>query len=204
MKCSGKSKVYVLDPATGKRARDEAGKFVVELDEHGQPKRKPCQVDAMVGQTKCGAHGGRAPQARAKAAERIVEDEARGAVHRLGAPAVADPLTALGLLAGEVLAVKDALGERVNALTEIRYEDAKGGEQLRSEVVVFERALDRCAQVLGLIARLNIDERLARIEEAKAQAVVDAIAAGLAAAGVTGQAATEARRVVARKLRCVR
>ena len=203
MKCTGKSKVYIVDPATGKRARDTAGKFIVELDEHGQPLRKPCQVAPMVGQTKCGAHGGRAPQARAKAAERIVEQEARRVLHRFGGDIVTDPLTALGQLAGQVLALRDALGEQVNRLESIRYEDAKGAEQLRAEVAVYMQAIGECRQVLVAIARLDIDRRLAAIEETKARAVVAAIDSALAHAGITGPAATEARQVAARHLRSV-
>jgi hypothetical protein len=176
------------------------------------PKRKckahktngdPCPNYAMHGQLICAVHGGRARQNKAKAAERIVAEQARTVLARLDVEPVADPLTALGLLAGQVLAFKDALAEQVNRLEAIRYEDAKGAEQLRSEVAVFERALGECRQVLGLMARLDIDARLAAIEETKAQAVVAAIDAGLAAAGVTGVAATEARQVVARHLRSV-
>ena len=203
MKCTGKSKVYVLDPATGKRARDTAGKFVVELDEHGQPRRKPCEGNAMEGQTVCVTHGGRSRQAKAKAAERLVEDEARRVLARMDVPAVGDPLTELQQLAGQVVAFKNAAADLVNQLQSIRYEDAKGAEQLRAEVVVFTGALAECRQVLGLMARLDIDRRLAAIEETKARAVVAAIDSALSHAGITGAAATEARQVAARHLRSV-
>jgi hypothetical protein len=157
----------------------------------------------MVGQTKCGAHGGRSRQAKAKAAERIVEQEARRVLHRFGGDVVTDPLTALGQLAGQVLALRDALGEQVNRLDSIRYEDAKGAEQLRAEVAVYMQAIGECRQVLVAIARLDIDRRLAAIEETKARAVVAAIDSALAHAGITGQAANEAKQVAARHLRSV-
>jgi hypothetical protein len=199
-RCTGRSKVKILGP-DGKGQTGADGKVLVELDEHGKPVLRPCKANAVNGQTKCVAHGGRSPQAKAKGAERVVEEKARATLVQAGAPPVADPLTALGELAGQVLAFKDALGEQVNRLESIRFEDAKGGEQLRSEVVVLERAFDRCAQILALIAKLNIDERLAKVTERQADAVVQAIDAALAAAGITGQTATEARHAAAVRLR---
>lgn len=190
MKCSGKSKVKDADGT-------------VLLDEHDKPLRKPCAAPAMRGQRVCVAHGGKAPQARTKAAERIVAEQARQTLHKFGTATVTDPLTALGQLAGQVLALRDALGEQVNQLQSIRYEDAKGAEQLRAEVAVYMQAIGECRQVLVAVARLNIDERLARIEETKARAVVAALDAGLASAGVTGQPAEDARKVAARYLRSV-
>jgi len=55
-------------------------------------------------------------------------------------------------------------------LEEWRYTHGSG-EQLRSEVAVVERAMDRAANVLTMIAKLNLDERLVRLEEAKAALV---------------------------------
>ncbi|MFF8482340.1 hypothetical protein [Streptomyces antibioticus] len=122
----------------------------------------------------------------------------------LGVPSVDDPLAALLKLAGQVLAWQEATARLVNGLEEeVRYEDSKGSEQLRSEVVLYERAMDRAANVLAAIARLNIEERLAKVTERQAAAVVAAVEAGLAAAGVTGERVIEARRVVARHLRLV-
>jgi hypothetical protein len=55
-------------------------------------------------------------------------------------------------------------------LDSLRYE-TEFGEQLRSEVALFERAPDRCEPVLVAMARLNLDERLIRISEAQAHLV---------------------------------
>lgn len=171
---------------------------------HLKASRRRCRQPRVEGARVCRMHGAGAPQVRASAAKRVVEQQARTALHRLGADPIADPLTALSQLAGQVVALKDGLGELVNRLgDQIRYEDAKGAEQLRAEVAVYVQALAECRQVLGLMAKLDIDRRLAAIEEAKAQAVVSAIDAGLAAAGITGAAATEARQAVARRLRSV-
>ncbi len=163
---------------------------------------EPCGNWPLRGALVCRKHGGAAPQVRAAAAVRLAEQEIRAGLARLDVESVGDPFTELSKLAGQVVAFKDALAAKVNELTSIRYEaNGAGTEQLRAEVALFERALDRCAAVLGLIAKLNIDDRMARISERQAAAVVRALDAGLSHAGVTGSLAAAARAVAARELR---
>ena len=90
----------------------------------------------------------------------------------------------------------------LNGLTSPRYAGMTG-EQIRGEVQLFERAMDRCNTVLATYAKLNIDERLSRITEAQQFMVVQAIEAALSSANVTGAAAIEAKRAAARRLRVV-
>lgn len=164
----------------------------------------PCGNYPIHGATVCRSHGGSAPQVRAKAAERRVEQAALAVAARLGPAApITDPLAALADLAGEVVEWKRVCAGRVEALGEqIRYTaEGVGSEQLRAEVAVFERSLDRCDRVLGRIAQLDIDNRLARISEQQAEVVVRAIDAALTSAGVTGAVMIEARAVAARALR---
>jgi F0F1-type ATP synthase membrane subunit b/b' len=52
-----------------------------------------------------------------------------------------------------------------------RYQ-AGAGEQIRAEVALYERALDRTARLLADMARLNLDERLERLTEAQGQQIV--------------------------------
>jgi len=121
------------------------------------------------------------------------------------AVALADALRiSLAQLAGQVVAWQDALADKVNALTDIRYEDARGAEQLRSEVALYERAMDRCNTVLGQIAKLDIDTRLAAISERQAEAIIGVIEGLLDFLGVTGPQATAAKQFAARKLRAVK
>lgn len=164
-----------------------------------------CPNRRMDHQTVCYRHGGNSPQAKAGAQRREAEDklerQVRRQLARLEVAPVDNPFTALAQLAGQVVAWKDALADHVNALTELRYEDAKGAEQLRSEVALFERALDRCNTVLTNMGRLNIDDRLAVINEKQAEKVIAAVDALLLHLGISGEQATEARRFLARKLR---
>lgn len=151
----------------------------------------------------CRLHGGATPTVAKSAREEQVKAEARRTLGRLQAVPVDDPLTELKKLAGEAVAWKNLLADHVAELERLRYENPAGGEQVRGEIVLFERALDRCASILAAIARLNIDDRLARITERQADIVIRAIEAALETAGVRGEAAVEARKVAARYLRAV-
>ena len=73
-----------------------------------------------------------------------------------------DPLTALRQLAGEALALKDLLAERVSELQSWRYESVLGAEQLRSELVLLERSLDRAQKFALDLARLDLASTAAR------------------------------------------
>ncbi|MEU5426842.1 hypothetical protein AB0H73_14730 [Streptomyces olivoreticuli] len=133
-----------------------------------------------------------------------MESQALKTLAALGADPVDNPLAALSQLAGEVLGFKNALADRVNELTDIRYEgNGPAGEQIRAEVLLYERAMDRAGALLISIARLNIDERLAAISEKQATIVIAAVEAALSHAGVTGEAATQAKQVASRRLRAV-
>ncbi|MBN6054530.1 hypothetical protein JYK22_21490, partial [Nonomuraea sp. RK-328] len=161
---------------------------------------EPCNNYAITGGLVCHAHGGRAKQVKAKAAERAAEDKIRAQLARMDVAPVADPLTELAKIAGQVVAWKDTLADKVNELSSLRY-STEGGEQLRAEVALFERALDRCEKFLTAMARLNIDERLARISEQQADVIIKAITTVLDELGLSAEQQAEARRGVARRLR---
>jgi hypothetical protein len=131
----------------------------------------------------------------------IADYQAREKVRELGFTAVEDPLRALQLLAGELVAVKDWLRGEVERLRAIRYTDDKGAEQLRGELTAYQAALRDTMTALATIARLNIDERLARINERQAEAVLRAIDAALDAAGVPATERAEPKKAAARHLR---
>jgi hypothetical protein len=106
----------------------------------------------------------------------MLNDQASKALAKLNVTPIENPLEELRRLAGQVTAWKDQAAKMVNNLQgEMRYKDEKGAEQLRSEIVIWERALDRCVTTLAVMSKLDIDERLARIEAAKVDMVFSII-----------------------------
>lgn len=172
---------------------------------HNRQDGTPChQYRLVAGLDTCRKHGGKSlAELREDGRARTLEAEARKLLYQHDAPPVANPLEALQRLAGRVAAAEEVIGEKVNDLHSWRYEGEGSGEQLRAEVGMLERTMSHLGKLLVDIARLNIDERLVKIEEAKAKVIVEAIEIALAAAGVRGQAATEAKRAAARHLRTV-
>jgi len=169
-----------------------------------------CRRDAGAGTDhkgfgRCSWHGGCSPTGSASANEQRVEDEARRELAKLDVAPVSDYLSAFAQVTGQVLAWKDVAGRMVNDLDSLRYESFGngGGEQLRSEVALWERSLDRCEKFLSAMARMNIDERLARITEQQAEVVTRALASALSEMGFEAQQQEEARRRMARHLRAV-
>lgn len=160
---------------------------------------KRCKRLPSVGLDKCSMHAGVSKERRqvaASAAQLNLE------LARLDLAPVENPLIEMGRVAAQVLWFKDRVAERVNQLTSIRY-STDGGEQLRAEVALFERALDRCEKFLTAMAKLNIDERLARIEEQQSDLITFAVTAALEELGLSAEQQAEARRGVARHLRAV-
>ena len=152
-----------------------------------------------LGSGNCSNHGGCTPTGRTAA----LNEQAQRLLYHHGAGAVTDPLEALQRLAGRALMLEETIGGLVNNLRSVRYGTEAGGEQLRSEVAILERAMDRCGKILVDIAKLNIDERLARVTEQQAEQVSAALSAVLADMGLTQQQQQAARTGVARHLRAV-
>lgn len=177
-------------------------------DDDGNRRIGKCQRPAgwgtqhpRVGQ--CKLHGGNTKNANINGSSELLKRDADKILGKLDIIPIDDPLTELSKLAGEVTAWKDIIAKRVAFLKDVSYEGEKTGEQIKGEVIVFERALDRCNTVLVGMARLNIDERLARISEMQAQLVADALAAVLGEMGMDLGQQREAKTRVAEKLRLV-
>jgi hypothetical protein len=165
-----------------------------------------CQRAPIRGATVCYVHGGQAKQVRAAAARRLaaekVESDVKNAIAFESREGVTDPLGALALLADEALAMKEALAGRVNSLRSIRYSaHGAGTEQLRAEVALYERALDRAARFLDLLAKSGFEERRTQLAEAEGRLVVHALQAIFARLGLTAEQRAMLPTVVPEELR---
>lgn len=170
----------------------------------GEHAGQPCQAWALKDMEVCRKHGGASPNAKAGAVRRRSEREITSALGKLHVTPVHDPLTALAELAGEILAWKQLAADRVAKLEELaRDNTVTGADEVRAEIMVFERALDRAVTVLATIARLNIDERLTAISEAQAALVKTALMGALGDSGVSKDQQREAAGHLARRLRVV-
>lgn len=144
---------------------------------------KRCARYSIEGGKVCRAHGGASKQAKDAAKRRTAEARAAAEVQAHADAVLAfraeraleNPLDGLARLATEVTAFKDALAARVNALTEIRFEDMKSAEQLRSEVALYERALDRTARLLETMVKLDFEKRMLALNEAQLDLMADAV-----------------------------
>ena len=161
---------------------------------------KPCRKLVANGNLRCLLHGGASPQAKVAAKVRHAEAQARKTLGRLDVQPVENPLTELQLLAGRARAWMNLMEDHVAVLTATRY-GGEGGENVRGEVQLFERAMDRCGALLTSIARLGIDERLARVSERQVELVADALTATLRELGMNAEQQRKAKAGVARHLR---
>jgi hypothetical protein len=162
--------------------------------------RGPCHGSAVTGSDKCRMHLGE--KAPAVIAEARLQEEAARLLYQRDAPPVTDPLSALQRLAGRAAAWEDIIGEKVNEMRSIRY-STEGGEQLRAEIAVMERAMDRLGKLLVDIAKLGIEDRLAGVRESTARMLEEALAAALQKSGADLSGQDAAREEFKRRLRVV-
>lgn len=117
----------------------------------------------MAGLHVCRMHGGGAPQVKARGLERVAQARAANFLSGQEYGPVEDPLGELLKLADEAIVAKEYFRSQIE---ELRYK-GNTGEQLRAEVALWERAMDRCEKVLSTIVRLGIQERVTRVKEAE-------------------------------------
>jgi hypothetical protein len=143
----------------------------------------PCKLPAGHGTDhpgvgKCDHHGGATPTHRAHA-ERVLleraEQSALADLRRIGVEPVGNPLEALAELTSEARQWEVILRRQVAALESLSQTTPAGVEQVRAVVLLFERAMDRAAAFAAMAARLDIDTRLARINEALGEQIVTVI-----------------------------
>lgn len=136
----------------------------------GKARKEPCKNPKVLGQKRCRIHGGQNKTTDQRRAEVKTQRKIRQsrAIRQLNITPVEDPLTALQNIAGELMAWKDEMRRHVQNLEHVRYR-GEHAEQVRAEVSLYVSALSEVSKVLAIIAKLNIDERLAAITERQAE-----------------------------------
>jgi hypothetical protein len=164
-----------------------------------------CQAPAMHGQLVCFHHGGSTPRGRAAGARRQAEEEAQKVL--LTALKDAPPMEHVGEVYDELLAVAGAtrawrkiLTDRVAALERLS-QRGLDTQRVAVDVKLFERALERSAKVAEAIARLNLEERKAALDERTAGAVAACITAILSDLQLTPEQQQLAQAVAPKRLR---
>lgn len=152
--------------------------------------------------TRCRVHGGATPQAKLKAATIQLERNIGLAVEAMGIAPVKNPLLELQTVAGRVTAWLDVCQQYLSVVSGMGY-STEAGEQVRAEILVWERALDRAVATLATLAKLNIDARLAAIEERQAEQVEAAFAAAMSVMNLDLERRADAEREFGRQLRLV-
>lgn len=143
---------------------------------------QPCRARAIKGGRVCFKHGGNLPRVKEAGRFRLRRDKAQQeALERLRAEKAGrvETINEMDRLAAEAIAFKDVVREHLEELEEIRYK-GNTGEQLRAEVALYERALDRCNTILATNLKLGIAEKRAELDKQKAILVAAAIRAVLA------------------------
>jgi hypothetical protein len=168
----------------------------------------PCHLPAGDGTThegfgRCSWHGGASPTGTKSAREQELNEQAARELARLDVEPVANAFEQLALVAGQAVAWKDSMAAKVNELLELRREDVAGTEQLRAEILLWERALDRCVATLTAMIKLNIEEKLAGIRKQTADMLERALDAALEASGAPLDGKAKAREAFKRHLKVV-
>lgn len=166
-----------------------------------------CKLRPIPGGTVCAWHGGKAPQVKAAAERRLaaakITASAEADLAHYGITAIEDPLDELGKLASASTAMMNALGARVNSLTELEHFDMKNSPDIKAEVQMYERAMDRTHRLLDSLVKHGYMERQVTISENEALLVAGVIRRVVAGLGLTPAQQTQAQTLLAQEFRAL-
>lgn len=123
----------------------------------------------------------------------------------IAAPPVTDAISELRKVAGQIVAWKDFCLQILAGLPadRWRYSAGKAGEQLRAELLLLERALDRAERCLVSLAKLDLDGRAMALDEKIVNLCERALLAGLQASDASVEGRDNALRAMRRELKAV-
>jgi hypothetical protein len=133
-----------------------------------------CKRYPTPGATVCRFHGGKAPQVKGRALERLESTRARSLLARLGEPEpIGHPVAELLAVAAELKAWQRILRERVAELVSFSTSDVMHIERERAVVTLYERSLDRTERILVDMMKLDLAERMARITKEQGRTIAE-------------------------------
>jgi hypothetical protein len=180
------------------RAFDRARHCGATGKQGGGPCRHPkgARTDHR-GTGKCWLHGGRTPNGRRHAQT----EAAHNILRTLQIEASVDPVEAL-LEAVRVASWREmGLRQMLQGRRALFGPDHNDDERQDVVAAMHAEALDQRARIAKMAIDANIDERVVRMHERQAEAVMRALEAGLAAAGVAGAALDRARAAIVADLK---
>lgn len=171
-------------PATNRRG-SQCGRFLAE------------------GEVVCRFHGGAAPAALVKAAQRRAEARALAILADLDhVEPCSDPVGDLLGIAGQSVKLCDLLRGVVAQLEEVSYRGGIGAgqEQLRGELAAYLSALQRAESVLSRVVGLGLEERRVRVSERQVEVLAAAVDAALRRLGLDAGQQASARLLLAEEI----
>ena len=151
-------------------------------------KGEQCRARAAPGAAVCSIHGGDAPQVAAKAEKRAALAQIERLTERLGViHNPEDPFEAAAAALRQLRHLAQDTGEVVFGLAAnggLRYEHEKAGEQVRGEVIIWQRAVKDTADLSLAIIRAGMEAKLAEVTETQSQVMVAFIREALARFGM--------------------
>lgn len=178
-----------------------------------------CRAKPITGGTRCGKHGGAAPQVQAKARERVIEQNARGILGRIDPEApVENPVETLIKLIQAKSAEVGWLRSKVQELDEneltwglIEHREGQGPEgpidvqTRRAEQNIWWKLLreaeNQLASWAAMAIKAGVEERRIRLEESQGQLVSQVIRTILDALNLTPTQAQLVPTIVPQALR---
>jgi hypothetical protein len=121
---------------------------------------------AHAGVGSCKLHGGSTPNHQAHAGRLLLEQAestALAELHRAGVELLGNPLETLSQITAEAQAWQAILRAQVAELAPLTERAPDGVERVRATVTLYERAMDRTAAFAAMMCRLNIDDRLYKL-----------------------------------------
>lgn len=165
----------------------------------------PCGSPAISGGLVCWQHGGKLPPVKKAAAVALAEESVRVEIESMREIArfqsVGDVYVDLLDTASAASQWRKLLQDRVSYLHNLGYSTLESGEQVRADVQLFERALERSAKIGEMLARLNLDERKAALDERTAAQVGLCIQLILSDLNLTEEQQAVAARVAPKRVR---